>query len=155
MSWWLKKYTGLYRYFHLKNAGWPKRMGHITCKSMGAVSMWGETLCRLFTHNVLNSARSNILWIGLHMFKATKHKELSFDISCALFGNRVIFPQTEEGNVAAINISWWNENKSTVNTRRWAIVGLMLVERLRRRPHIEPMIPALKKIKRFIMVVES
>ena len=32
-----KKYTGSYRYFHLKNAGRPKRMGHNTCNSMGAV----------------------------------------------------------------------------------------------------------------------
>ena len=33
----IKKYTGLYRYFHLKNAGRPKRIGHNTRKSMGAV----------------------------------------------------------------------------------------------------------------------
>ena len=33
----IKKYTGLYRYFHLKSAGRPKRMGHNTCKSMGSV----------------------------------------------------------------------------------------------------------------------
>ena len=29
--------TGLYRYFHLKNAGRHKRIGHNTYKSMGAV----------------------------------------------------------------------------------------------------------------------
>ena len=29
-----KKFTGLYRYFHLKNAWRPKRMGHNTWTSM-------------------------------------------------------------------------------------------------------------------------
>ena len=33
----IKKYTGLYRYSHLKNAERPKRMGYNTCKSMGSV----------------------------------------------------------------------------------------------------------------------
>ena len=39
----IKKYIGLCRYFHLKNAGRPKRMGHSTCKPIGAV-LCGETL---------------------------------------------------------------------------------------------------------------
>ena len=40
----IEKIYGLYRYFHLKNAGRPKRMGHNTSKSTGAVLCVGETL---------------------------------------------------------------------------------------------------------------
>ena len=41
MSWWLKIYTALYRYFHLKNAGRTKRMGHNTCTFIDG-SVWWE-----------------------------------------------------------------------------------------------------------------